>query len=79
MCGRKSPHVVALTDQERNELNRWTPSISVPSGLVRRAHVILLVSEDKSLAETAQILGVDRRIVRLWVSRFTEKRIVDVF
>lgn len=75
MRGRKSPYVVALTDKERNELNRWTRSTSMPSGLVRRAHAILLVSEGKSLAETARIVGVGRRIVRLWVSRFTEKRI----
>jgi len=41
MCGRKSPYVVALTDQERKELNRWTRSTTMPSGLVRRAHAIL--------------------------------------
>ena len=75
MRGRKSPYVVALTDEERNELNRWTRSTSMPSGLVRRARAILLVSEGKSLAETGRIVGMGRRIVRLWVSRFTAKRI----
>jgi putative transposase len=78
MRGRKSPYVVALTDQERNELNRWTRSLTMPSGLVRRAHAILLVSEGKSLTETGRIVGMGRRIVRLWVSRFAEKRIAGL-
>ncbi len=75
MGGGKSPYVVVLTDKERDELNRWRRSTGMPSGLVRRAHIILLVSEGKSLAQTARIVGVGRRIVRLWVSRFTEKRL----
>lgn len=75
MRGRKSPYVVALTEEERNELKRWVRTTSMPSGLVRRARAILLVSEGKSLAETGRIVGMGRRIVRFWVSRFIEDRI----
>ena len=75
MRGRKSPYVVALTEEEQNELRRWVRTTSMPSGLARRARAILLVSEGKNIAETGRIVGVGRRIVRLWVSRFVEKRI----
>jgi len=71
MRGRKSPYVVLLTDQERNELNRWLRSTTMPAGLVRRARAILLVANGKNLAETGRIAGMGRRTVRLWVSRFT--------
>jgi hypothetical protein len=75
MRGRKSPYVVLLTEKERNELNRWLRSTTMPAGLVRRARAILLVAEGKNLAETGRIVGMGRRMVRLRVSRFTAKRI----
>jgi hypothetical protein len=75
MPGRKSPNVVALTQEERNELNRWVRCPSMPSGLARRARAVLLVSEGKSLSEAGRMVGMGRRIVRKWVSRFSSKRI----
>lgn len=75
MRGRKSPYVVSLVENERNELNRWIRTPSMPSGLVRRARAVLLVSEGKSLSEAGRMVGMGRRIVRLWVCRFNDKRI----
>ena len=75
MRGRKSPNVVALTEEERSELNRWIRSPTMRSGLVRRARAVLLVSEGKSLSEVGRMVGMGRRIVRLWVSRFNGQRI----
>ena len=75
MRGRKSPYVVALTEEERDELYRWIRSPKMQSGLVRRARAILLVSEGKCLSETGRIVGMGRRVVRLWVCRFNAKRI----
>jgi DNA-binding CsgD family transcriptional regulator len=75
MRGRKSPYVVALAEEEQNELRRWVRTTSMPSGLARRARAILLVSEGKNIAETGRIVGMGRRIVRSWVSRFIAKRI----
>lgn len=75
MRGRKSPNVVALTEDERNELNRWIRSPTMRSGLVRRARAVLLVSEGKSLAEAGRMVGMGRRIVRLWVCRFNDRRV----
>ena len=79
MRGRKSPYVVLLTDEQRNELNRWLRSTTMPAGLVRRARAILLVANGKNLAETGRIAGMGRRMVRLWVSRFTVKRIEGLY
>lgn len=75
MRGRKSPYVVSLAEDERNELNRWIRTPSMPSGLVRRARAVLLVSEGKSLSEAGRMVGMGRRIVRLRVCRFNDKRI----
>ena len=75
MRGRKSPYLVLLTDAERDALNRCLRSTTMPAGLVSRARAILLVAQGKNLAETGRIAGMGRRMVRLWVSRFTAKRI----
>ena len=75
MRGRKSPHVIALAEDERNELNRWLRSPTVPSGLVRRARAVLLVAEGKTLTEVGRMVGMGRRIVRLWVCRFNAQRL----
>lgn len=75
MRGRKSPYVVILTEEERNELNRWVRSPTMPSGLVRRARAVLLVSEGKSLTETGHIVGMGRLVVRRWVCRFIKQRV----
>ena len=75
MPGRKSPHAVTLTEEERNELNRWMRCPKMRSGLVRRARAVLLVCEGKSLSETGRMVGMGRRLVRLWVCRFNAKRI----
>ncbi len=79
MRGRKSPYLVVLTEDERKELNHWVRSTTMPAGLVRRARAILLVSEGKSLSETGRIVGMGRRMVRLWVSRFIKERIDGLY
>jgi transposase len=75
MRGRKSPQIVAHTEEEHYELRRWVRTANMPSGLVRRARAILLVFEGMSITETGRIVGMGRRIVRFWVSRFTTKGI----
>ena len=53
----QSSYVVLLTEEERKELNRRLRCTTMPAGLVRRARAILLVSEGKSLSETARIVA----------------------
>ncbi len=75
MRGRKSPLVVHLTDEEQDELTRWLRTTTMPAGKVRRARAVLLVSEGRTLAETARLVGYTRKIVRRWVSRFLAERL----
>ena len=75
MSGRKSPLLVTLTDMERCEIERWLRHRNMRAGLVRRARAVLLVSDGQSLSETARMVGFTRKMVRLWVSRFVQRRV----
>lgn len=75
MRGRKSPLVVTLTSAERDELQTWLRNRNMRAGMVRRARAVLLVASGKSLSETARIVGLTRKMVRQWVSRFIKKRL----
>jgi hypothetical protein len=75
MRGRRSPLVVTLSDEERNELNRWLRCTTIPAGLARRARVVLLVADDNTITDTARLVGFSCKIVRRWLVRFLERRI----
>lgn len=79
MRGRKSPLAVTLTEAERRELEHWLRSTTLRAGLVRRARAILLVAEGSSLSETARRVGLTRKRVRHWLSRFIKKRISGLY
>jgi hypothetical protein len=70
MRGRKKAFSVELTDQQRAELQRWQRSTTLPAGLSRRARLILLLSEGRSLTEAAQTAGLAANNARKWVRRF---------
>jgi hypothetical protein len=70
MRGRKTPLQLVLTEEQEQELVRYIRNRNMKAGLVRRARVILLMAQTKSITETAKIIGLNRRIVRYWVSRF---------
>ena len=76
--GRHSPLVVVLSPEERQELQHWQRSTSTPAGLVRRAGAILLVSEGLCLSEVARRIGMGRRIVRKWATRFIKDRLAGL-
>lgn len=78
MRGRKSSLVVRLTDSERAELESWLRSTTMRAGWVRRARIVLLVAERQSISETARRVGVTRKIVQRWVSRFIKKRLAGL-
>lgn len=75
MRGRRSPLVVTLSEEERNELDRWLRCTTIPAGLARRARVVLLVADGNTITETARLVGFSCKIVRRWLVRFLEKRI----
>ena len=76
--GRHSPLVISLSAENRKELERWQRSTSFPAGLVKRARAILLLAEGGSLTKVGQQVGMARRIVRKWATRFIKDGLVGL-
>jgi len=64
---------IELTPAQREELERLSRGRSLPARIVERATIVLLAFEGKQNREIAQILGVTRRTVGRWRSRFAAK------
>jgi winged helix-turn helix protein len=67
-----------LTDAERATLEQWQRAPTLPSGLVRRGRMILLLADGHSVSETARRVGVERWIVRQWARRFQADRLAGL-
>jgi hypothetical protein len=79
MQGRKTSLVVVLTDQEREQLLRWSRSTSLPAGLVTRSQAVWLVAHGMPLSHTAKAVGLTEVHVRQWVTRFIEQRLQGLY
>ena len=73
--GRKPQCVIELTDEERRELESRMRSTTISAGAQRRARIILLRAGGETLRRIAQRVGVARRHVGKWISRFAAKRV----
>jgi transposase len=69
---------IELTQAQREQLETLSRGRSFPSRLVERAKIILLAFEGKQNREIAQILGVTRRTVGRWRSRFAVKGVPGI-
>jgi len=69
---------IELTQAQREELEKLSRGRSLPARHVERAKIVLLAFEGKQNREIAQILGVTRRTVGLWRSRFAEKGLAGI-
>jgi Winged helix-turn helix len=76
--GRKSPLVIELSPEERETLQRWQRSTTMAAGLVRRGRIILLLAERHSQSQVAQLVGVQRAVVRRWARRFLAQRLAGL-
>jgi hypothetical protein len=70
MRGRRSPIVVELTDQQREDLEYIVRCPNKPAGLVRRARVVLLLARGCSFCEVQRQTGMRRKHAREWAKRF---------
>jgi hypothetical protein len=61
---------VELSPTQRADLERWQRSTTGSLGLARRARVLLLLAEGRSLTDAATIAGLTVRNARKWVRRF---------
>ena len=76
--GRKSPLVIELSPEERETLQRWQRSTTMAAGLVRRGRIILLLADRHSQTQVAQLVGVQRAVVRQWARRFLAQRLAGL-
>ena len=66
---------IALTDVERQGLQSWARSRTLPARLVARAKIVLLAGEGKQNNDIAAKLGLDRSVVARWRNRFADARL----
>jgi transposase len=71
--GRKTSLTIILTPAERQTLRAWQRATIVPSGVSRRARMILLLAEGRSITAIAATVGISRRFVYKWAQRFLEQ------
>ncbi len=67
--GRRAA-VLVLSDEERTELGCLIRAPSTPQKIALRARIIMLAAEGFSIDETAARLGVWRKTVSQWRSRW---------
>jgi transposase len=68
----RTASVIELTDEQRQQLQRWTRSSTVSVRLGRRARIILLAAEGMDNHQIAGEVGVGRIQVGRWRKRFAQ-------
>ena len=66
---------IVLSDEERDMLAQRVRRRKSSHGAARRARIVLLAADGLSNTAIAEKLGVSRRTVGLWRSRFAERRL----
>src|SRR5215831_7031365 len=69
---------ITLTDGEREKLRQLARSRTTQVRLAQRARLVLLAAEGQQNKDIALELGMTRRSVSLWRSRFAEKRLLGI-
>ena len=67
--------VVVLSDEEREQLERWTRRRTSAQSLALRARIVLLAAEGLKNTEIAERLELAHSSVRKWRNRFVEHRL----
>lgn len=62
---------IELSDEERTTLVKWSRGRSTPSRVVQRANIVLLAADGLENQEIAKRLGVMKRTVGRWRTRFS--------
>jgi transposase len=68
--GRRSPIVICLTTEQREELAYFVRCPNKPAGLVRRARAVLILAQGGTFCDIQQQTGLQRRHARKWATRF---------
>jgi transposase len=63
---------VGLREGDREQLERWVRSSTIPAGLAQRARIVLLAADGVSNVEIAERLGVSKPTVTSWRDRYRD-------
>ena len=70
--GRHTSLTMHLTSEQRQTLVAWQRSLTIRAGYARRGRIILLLADGTSITDIAKTVGMSRRFVYKWVSRFLQ-------
>ena len=66
----KNRGLLQVSAEQRQELDRWAQSRTLPSGDVFRARIVLALADGLSYREIERKLGASSATIALWKSRF---------
>jgi transposase len=69
------PQAIALSDDERAQLESWARRRTSAAGLALRSRIVLAAADGGTNVAVAGRLGVSRSTVQLWRNRFAERRL----
>jgi len=75
----KTAAPIVLDDEQKQELDAFAGSRSLPHALVSRARIVLLASEGMENLEIAGTIGLNRNDVGKWRRRFSEQGISGLY
>ena len=79
MAGGRPLKSLTLSDRQREELDSFARSRSLPHALVVRARIILLAGDGWSNSDIAEKLGLSRPTVGLWRKRYLDQGLVGLY
>ena len=77
--GRPKKQAIVLSSNEREQLQSYARSRSLPHALVRRAKIVLMCAAGESNTAIAQRLEVSTPTVSLWRRRFVERGLAGLY
>jgi transposase len=75
---RRYWELLTLTDEQREELTRWSQSRTLPAGDVFRARLILALAAGKTYHQIEAALGTSRPTIARWRARFQQNGIAGL-
>ena len=78
MGTNKTPIEFVLTVEEKAALEEAARATSAPHREVVRAKLILFLAAGETLSAVSRRVGLRRRIVQKWASRFVRKRLLGL-
>src|SRR5438874_2257452 len=71
--GRTTSLTIRLTPVERLTLLVWQRSTTISAGVARRARLLLLLADGRTITDAAATVGLSRRHAYKWIQRFVQE------